>query len=196
MKILILFGHPAFEKSNYSKRMIEGLMDMEHITFHDLYESYPEMDIDREYEQQLLLEHDCIIFHHPMYWYSAPAIFKEWQDLVLMHDWAYGSKAHALEGKYFMTVMTTGAPRQAFCKEEYQHHSVREFLVPFHQMAMMCRMVPLPPFVIHGTHAVEDDKLEQAKASYHTILKLLAYESFDFAQVMEMNYINELLEDK
>ena len=196
MKILILFGHPAFEKSSYNKYMVQGLDAIENVTFHDLYENYPEMDIDREIEQELLLTHDCIIFHHPMYWYSAPAIFKEWQDLVLMHDWAYGSKGHALEGKYFMTVVTTGAPKDAFCSQEYQHHTVQEFLVPFHQMAMMCNMVPLPPFVIHGTHLVEDHLLQKAKRSYHTVLKLLSHDSFNFTQVLDMQYMNEIVEEE
>lgn len=195
MKILILFGHPAFEKSTYNKTMVQGLASLENVTFHDLYEAYPEMDIDREYEQALLLAHDCVVFHHPMYWYSAPAVFKEWQDLVLTHDWAYGSKGHALEGKYFMTVVTTGAPREAFCSQEYQHHTVREFLIPFHQMAMMCKMNALPPFVIHGTHLVEAQLLQEAKESYHKVLKILAFDRFDLAQVMDMEYMNEIVED-
>ena len=32
-----------------------------------------------------------IVFQHPFYWYSTPAILKEWQDLVLEHGWAYGA---------------------------------------------------------------------------------------------------------
>jgi hypothetical protein len=28
-----------------------------------------------------LLQHEIIIFHHPFFWYSTPAILKEWQDL-------------------------------------------------------------------------------------------------------------------
>lgn len=196
MKILILFGHPAYEKSSYNKAMVQGIEKLENVTFHDLYESYPEMDIEREKEQKLVEEHDCIIFHHPMYWYSAPAIFKEWQDLVLMHGWAYGSKGKALEDKYFMTVTTTGAPKAAFCSEEYQHHTVREFLIPFHQMASMCKMIPLPPFVIHSTHDVDPDHLAKAKNDYHKVLQILAQEDFDLETTLALNYMNQILEDK
>lgn len=31
---------------------------------------------------------------HPFYWYSTPALLKEWQDLVLEHGWAYGFRAY------------------------------------------------------------------------------------------------------
>ena len=54
MKILVLFGHPAFAKSNYNKALTRGIETLENVTFHDLYETYPEMDIEREKEQKLL----------------------------------------------------------------------------------------------------------------------------------------------
>ena len=63
---------------------------MEGVRLHDLYEAYPDFLIDVEAEQALLLEHDVIVFQHPVYWYSSPAILKEWQDLVLEHGFAYG----------------------------------------------------------------------------------------------------------
>jgi len=40
-----------------------------------------------------------IVFHHPFYWYSSPAILKEWQDLVLEYGFAYGHEGTALRGK-------------------------------------------------------------------------------------------------
>lgn len=43
------------------------------------------------WEQQLLLEHDIIVFQH-FYWYSCPAILKEWMDRVLEYGFALGLK--------------------------------------------------------------------------------------------------------
>ena len=131
-----------------------------------------------------------------MYWYSAPAIFKEWQDLVLTHGWAYGSKGNALKGKYFFNAMTTGAPHIAFSPGEYQNRTVREYLYPYEQMSKRCGMIALPPFVIHGTHIVEDDRLEAARNSYHALLKLIVNDKLDLNKVMKMEYINTILEDK
>ena len=34
---------------------------------HDLYATYPDFFIDIHHEQQLLREHDVIIFQHPLY---------------------------------------------------------------------------------------------------------------------------------
>ena len=82
MKILVLFAHPAFHKSKVNKVLVDGLDKIGHVTFHDLYEEYPESDIDVKREQKLLKQHDVIILHFPFFWYSTPAILKEWQDLV------------------------------------------------------------------------------------------------------------------
>ena len=37
MKVIILFAHPAFHKSNVNRQLIGGLSEIEGITFHDLY---------------------------------------------------------------------------------------------------------------------------------------------------------------
>ena len=80
-KILILFAHPAFEKSRVNLHLAEAVKDLEGVYFHDLYQEYPDFHFDIDREQELLLQHDIIIFHHPFFWYSTPAILKEWQDL-------------------------------------------------------------------------------------------------------------------
>jgi len=73
-RILVLFAHPALDKSRVNRVLIEGLHDLEGVTLHDLYEAYPDFGIDVAREQGLLLEHDLIVFQHPMFWYSTPAI--------------------------------------------------------------------------------------------------------------------------
>lgn len=46
--------------------------------------------IDTPYEQALLREHDVIVFQHPLYTYSCPALLKEWLDRVLSRGFASG----------------------------------------------------------------------------------------------------------
>ncbi len=191
MKILVLFGHPAFQKSIVNKHLIEGLEAIPNVTFHDLYEAYPEMDIDIDAEQALLLEHDCIIFHHPFYWYSAPAIFKEWQDLVLEHGWAYGGQGKKLQGKCFFSVITAGAPRIAYGPDEFQGSTVRQFLLPYFRMAELCGMTALPPYVVHGTHIVTDQRCSMVTRQYHTILHKLGEGTIDFAELQKCEYFND-----
>ena len=67
------------------------------VTFHDLYELYPDFDVQVEQEQELLISHDMIILQHPFYWYSCPPLLKQWIDLVLEHGWAYGKEGEFAE---------------------------------------------------------------------------------------------------
>jgi glutathione-regulated potassium-efflux system ancillary protein KefG len=44
-KILILFAHPALEKSRVNIHLTEAIKDMEGVHFHDLYQEYPDFHI-------------------------------------------------------------------------------------------------------------------------------------------------------
>lgn len=193
MKILILFAHPALHKSNINKQLIEGLDSINGLTFHDLYEFYPEYDIDIREEQKLLTEHDCIIFHHPMYWYNMPAILKEWLDLVLTHGWAYGSEGTALKGKLFFNVLTTGGPRQAYNPDGMHKHTLRELMLPVELTAKRCSMITLPPFVVHGAYAMEQDELSSFKSSYMSLLQSILNNTIDSSSAQSFEYLNEYL---
>lgn len=193
MKILILFAHPAFHKSRVNKTLVDGISDHKGITFHDLYDHYPELDIDVDREQELLSQHDCIIFHHPLFWYSTPAILKEWQDLVLEHGWAYGKKGKALKGKLFFCAITTGGPEAAYQIGGFHNHTLNQFLAPLKQTAILCEMIPLPPFVVHGTHALERDRILDYKNDYYKLLQEIIDEKFDKEKASKLIYLNEYL---
>ena len=116
-EVLILFAHPALEKSRVHAQLIKQATTIAGVTFHDLYETYPDFDIDVAREQRLLLENDIIIFQHPFYWYSCPAIIKQWLDLVLEHNWAYGPEGKALSGKFAFNVISCGGSKEAYSHE-------------------------------------------------------------------------------
>lgn len=196
MKILILFAHPAFQKSHVNRVLIQDLSTMEGVTFHDLYEEYPEFDIDVKREQELLVRHDCIIFHHPFFWYSSPAILKEWQDLVLEHGWAYGSKGNALSDKLFINVITTGGPQQAYKHGSSNNYSMLELLSPFIQTANLCKMLPLPPFVVHGTHGITKEMALDYKQDYHKVLKEIIENKLDPVTALQEKYLNDYIKNK
>jgi len=191
MKILVLFAHPALQKSSINSHLIEGLDSMTGVTFHDLYETYPDYDIDVSQEQDLLIQNDCIIFHHPMYWYSQPAIMKEWMDLVLIHGWAYGSKGNALKDKLFFNALTTGGPRDAFNEDGLHGHTINEILVPVDLTAKRCKMINLPPFVVHGTYAMEKDELQAHKNKYKNLLETIVSDQLDLERALKLDYLND-----
>ncbi len=45
-KILIIFAHPVLEKSRVHKTLLNHIGGLDHVTFIDLYENYPDFDID------------------------------------------------------------------------------------------------------------------------------------------------------
>ena len=144
-RLLILFAHPAFEKSRVNRRLVEAVRSLSGVTFHDLYEQYPDFDIDVRHEQKLLVEHDVIVMQHPLYWYSTPALLKEWQDLVLEHGWAYGGGGTALRGKLLLTATTAGGSEEAYCRTGQNSRTLRELLAPIERTAALCGMTYLPP---------------------------------------------------
>ncbi|NJK96333.1 MAG: NAD(P)H oxidoreductase, partial [Bacteroidales bacterium] len=159
----------------------------------DLYEAYPDFDIDVEYEQNILLQHDIIIMQHPFYWYSAPPIVKQWIDLVFEHGWAYGKNGKALAGKKFMNAISTGGRQEAYVKGGFNQFTIRDFLAPFEQTARLCNMIFLPPFVIHGTHLATGTDIDQSAQLYRSLLINLSRNTLSIDRLEEFSYINEII---
>ena len=192
-KILILFAHPLFEKSNANDVLVKSIPNSANITFHDLYENYPNFDIDIRREQELLSRHDIIIWHHPMYWYSCPPLLKQWIDLVLEHGWAYGSKGKELIGKRLFQVITTGGKKENYTPQGNDHFTITQLLEPFCQTATVCNMHYLPPFVVHGTHFISPEDMEQGGEHYSTLLQLLERNDYDLTEFSGHRYLNDWL---
>jgi hypothetical protein len=60
-RVLILFAHPALEKSRVNRRLAAAVSGLAGVTLHDLYEAYPHFDVEVRREQRLLLEHDVLV---------------------------------------------------------------------------------------------------------------------------------------
>ncbi len=189
-RVLVLFAHPARHKSRVNTVLAERIRSLAGVTFHDLYEAYPEFDIDVPREQKLLASHDVVVFQHPFYWCSGPAILKEWQDLVLEHGWAYGRGGEALHGKTFLSAITAGAGEDVYDGSESQPFTMRELLSPFQQMASLCGMVHLPPFVVHGTHALGKREIGRHADDYLRLIMALRDGRVDFEAAGLLSRLN------
>ncbi|KJF42047.1 NAD(P)H-dependent oxidoreductase [Draconibacterium sediminis] len=192
-KILILFAHPAFHKSLINKTLMEAIKDLDGVTVNNLYEKYPDFFIDVPVEQKLLTQHDIIIWQHPFYWYSAPAIIKEWMDLVLQHGFAYGTHGRALEGKWAMSCISTGGRKEVYSAEGKNRYTINQFLAPFIQSASLCRMENLPPFVVHGSNTLSRDDIKKFADDYRKVITLLRDNEIDSEQLNTMEYMNEII---
>lgn len=169
-KTLLLFAHPNFGESRANAALLAAVSDLEDLTVHDLYAEYPDFLIDVRREQELLERHERIVLQHPFYWYSTPALVKEWFDLVLEYGWAYGSEGTKLEGKRLLSAITTGGGREAYCSEGYNHYSVAELLRPIEQTARLCAMVYEEPFVVFGALTAEGAELAEEGKRYRARL--------------------------
>ena len=173
MRILVLLAHPARRRSRVNAAMAEAASRVPGVAVHDLYEAYPRFAIDVDHEQALLLRHEAIVFQHPIYWYSCPAILKEWLDLVLEHGFAYGRGGTALSGKALLSAVTTGGGEGSYGPEGMNRHAITDFLRPFESTARLCRMRWLDPFVVHGAHLAEPPDIARHAAAYAARLMAL-----------------------
>ncbi|MFP9099059.1 NAD(P)H-dependent oxidoreductase [Flavobacterium sp. RHBU_24] len=195
-KILILFAHPLFEKSNANGALVRNIPQSDNITFHDLYQEYPDFDIDVRREQELLLLHDIIIWHHPMYWYSCPPLLKQWIDLVLEHGWAYGKDGTALKDKMVLQVITTGGKKENYTPRGKDRFTIIQLVEPFCQTARVCNMHYLPPFVFHGAHFMETEDFEHNGEIYGKALQYLENKDFDISEMADYYYFNDWIATK
>jgi putative NADPH-quinone reductase len=179
-RILVLFAHPSLDRSEVNRPLMLATAGVEGVTLVDLYAEYPDLQIDIDREQGRLLANDVIAFMHPLYWYSTPAILKEWQDLVLEHGFAYGSEGTALHGKIFLDALTAGGAEAAYRAEGYNHFTIRELLHPLEQTAGMCGMRYLPPFALFGARtAVEEGRVDAHVADWVHVLEALREDRLD-----------------
>jgi glutathione-regulated potassium-efflux system ancillary protein KefG len=194
-RVLVLFAHPVVERSRVGRQLFDEVRAVDGVTVHDLYEAYPTLWIDVAREQQLLADHDVIVFQHPFYWYSVPALLKEWQDLVLEHGWAYGAGGTQLRGKVTLNALTTGGPRTAYDKGGYNRFTVRELLAPWDQTAYLCGMRFLAPFVVHSALRVaSSDDVVPHRSSYRRLIEALRDDRVDLERAAACSDLNTELE--
>ncbi|MDV7105439.1 glutathione-regulated potassium-efflux system ancillary protein KefG [Vibrio sp. TH_r3] len=169
-RILVIFVHPEPHASVANSVMLKKIQDLEHVTIHDLYAQYPDFFIDVQTEHQLLLSHDIIVFQHPLFMYSCPALLKEWMDRVLGKGFAFGDDCE-LAGKYWRSVITTGGAREAFAASGYNKYPMEQILQPFELTAGLCRMNWLEPMVLHwARHITDVERYEHAETYRHWLM--------------------------
>jgi len=192
--ILILFIHPRFEQSRINRALVRAVADLPGVTLHDLYENYPDFNIQVEREKALLASSQIVIWQHPLYMYGAPALLKQWLDLVLEFGWAHGSGGDALKDKIALNVITSGGARESYQNNGRNHFTIGELLAPFHQTASLCKMTYLPPFVVQGTYLLTDQQLDRHAALYRNLLERLSRGDFQVEALRRFAFLNDWLE--
>ncbi|MCS6819391.1 MAG: NAD(P)H-dependent oxidoreductase [Chitinophagales bacterium] len=196
LKALILFAHPRLERSKIHAGLLRYLPNHPNIYLHDLYEEYPDFNIDIKREQALAEAHDIIVWQHPMYWYSVPPLLKQWLDMTLEPGWAYGPEGRALAGKKLLHVVSTGGSAEAYAKGGRNRFTIREFLAPLEQTAHLCGMDYLPPYIIFGSHHLDEESLHSYGSNLAWLLNLLISGAADREGMKRFEYMNDWITQK
>lgn len=189
-KVLVYYAHPGQRHSTANKALSERARRVAGVSFVDLYAEYPRFDIDVDVEQQRLLAHDVVVLQFPMFWYSTPALMKEWIDLVLEHGFAYGKDGDRLRGKYLQLAITTSGDEAAYSDRGYQRFPLRTFLTPLEQTAHLCGMHFPAPYVLHAAlRAEKDGRLQRHIDGYVALLEAFRADRYDFAVAESMSIV-------
>ena len=177
--ILVIYAHPAPHRSPVHRRLAETARSAAGVEVRDLYDIYPDFDIDGDHERSLLRAAHLLVFLHPFRWYGMPALVKEWMDVVLQPGWAYSEQMRddkhtgecALRGKSFWLVTTTGSGLDAYQPGGLHGRPFTDFLAPYEATAALCGMDWIAPLVMHGTASASPQAVDAHAAEFRRRLE-------------------------
>ncbi|MDD3302021.1 MAG: NAD(P)H-dependent oxidoreductase [Candidatus Gracilibacteria bacterium] len=150
-KTVVINGHSDYEKSFANKAIINGLVEKfngqnfgDLIEIRTLIELYPDFKIDVDAEQNALLEADNIVLQFPLYWYSTPAILKQWIDNVLQRGFSHGSNGDKLRNKNLIISITIGSSEINYPKTQ-DGYDIEELIAPFRRTSNMIQTNLIEP---------------------------------------------------
>ncbi|OXS58062.1 general stress protein [Cohnella sp. CIP 111063] len=166
MKIMVIVAHPQLNNSRANRAFMLELGNRPDIHVRDLYQEYPNWEIDVEKEQRLLLQYDRIVLQFPLFWYSCPPLLKKWFDDVFTHGWAFGPGGDNLEGKEFMITTTVGGTENQYRSGGFNKFTISELLRPLQRTIARCNGSYLPAFVAYNANAGSDAYLDREAEKY------------------------------
>lgn len=162
MKTTVLVFHPNLSSSNVNATLANALP--EDIEVRNMYDLYPDFKIDVATEKAVLEASDRIVLQFPMYWYSSPALLKQWEDDVLEYGWAYGSTGDALHGKELVIAVSPGANN--YDRDDFAKYHVTELLRPFQATSRLIGTKFIKPFITVGASSISNEALQKQAQAY------------------------------
>jgi glutathione-regulated potassium-efflux system ancillary protein KefG len=173
--ILFIVAHPFLERSRANRAVMTAVEGVPGLTVRRLYDLYPYFHIDVAAEQRLMSSHDLIVVQHPFYWYSMPALLKQWLDEVWLSGWAYGPGGDKLQGKHFLLSLTVGGNEEAYSSQGINRFSMDTLLAPWNQTIHLCKMKWHQPQILHGAIRAGGEELERHALSVRDSLLNFAH---------------------
>ncbi|CAI9726040.1 Hypothetical predicted protein [Octopus vulgaris] len=153
------------------KEVIDSSPNKDHIQYsHAIANAYAAKALPPYIQQELdkVSWADVIYFQFPIYWYSMPAMLKGWFEKVLISGFAYDQRQGKLldngllKGKRTMLSFTTGASEAMFTPNGF-NGDINVALWPIQYSLRFCGLDVLKPFMVHGAHYMNDERLAEIK---------------------------------
>lgn len=160
-RILFIVAHPYLRESRSNRAVVDAVSDLPGLTVHPLYDLYPYFHIDTRQEMETLLAHDMIVVQHPFYWYSMPALMRQWISEVFQPGWAYGAGGDKLKGKEFLLSVTIGGGAETYSENSYNRYPMETYLAPWNQTVHLCQMKWNKPALLYNSISASEEDLRQ-----------------------------------
>lgn len=189
MKTLVLVSHPEYDNSMTEAFLKQCQSDIENVDWVILDNIQTDFTFDKEQEQQRLAQYDRILFQFPMYWYSAPALMKKYEDDVFTKNFIVYEQEGALKGKEMGIITTLGDPIKDYQVGGREGFSISELLKPYQAIAQRGQMKFLKPFVISQFAYMTDAQKQKLLIDYRSYL---TNDNFDSFSSLQKWYIDQL----
>ncbi|MCX8742543.1 NAD(P)H-dependent oxidoreductase [Lactobacillus sp. B3795] len=189
MKTLVLVSHPEYDNSMTEAFLKQCQSDIENVDWVVLDNIQTDFTFDKEQEQQRLAQYDRILFQFPMYWYSAPALMKKYEDDVFTKNFIAFEQEGVLKGKEMGIITTLGDPIKDYQVGGREGFSISELLKPYQAIAQRGQMKFLKPFVISQFAYMTDAQKQKLLIDYRSYL---TNDNFDSFASLQKWYINQL----
>lgn len=107
-----------------------------------------------------------IVFQHPLYTYSCPALLERVAGPGIKSWFCQRAGGNQLAGKYWRSVITTGEPESAYRYDALNRYPMSDVLRPFELAAGMCRMHWLSPIIIYWARRQSAQELASHARAY------------------------------
>ncbi|WP_295731157.1 NAD(P)H-dependent oxidoreductase [uncultured Limosilactobacillus sp.] len=164
MKTTILLFHPHMDQSRVNKALAKAAVAAG-FEVRDMYDLYPDFRIDVAKERQILEKTDRIVFQFPVYWYSSPALVKQYEDAVFTGNWAYNGGQALLNHEWLLAV-SPGADQDAYTKDGRVHFTMPDLLHPYQATSILIKTKFMTPFISYNASNMSDEELNLRAQQY------------------------------